>query len=80
MGPGFLRYMIRRIVGACIDIASSPSRSITELSSALEERDPRQNLHVAPSCGLVLRSIEYKGEAADALVDDDYTGLIYDGE
>ncbi len=80
IGPGFLRYMIRRIVGACIDIASSPSRSITELSSALEERDPCQNLHVAPSCGLVLRSIEYKGETADALMDDDYTGLIYDGE
>lgn len=72
-GPGFLRYMIRRIVGACIDIASSPSRSTAELLQALEEKDPRQNLHVAPSCGLVLRSIHY-GSSND--VHDEYTALI----
>ncbi len=75
IGPGFLRYMIRRIVGACIDIASSPSRSLEELPCALAERDPRQNLHVAPSCGLVLRSIQYQGEAASDSLDDEYLGL-----
>ncbi|MBA3751643.1 hypothetical protein H0X06_02465 [Candidatus Dependentiae bacterium] len=59
-GPGFLRYMIRRIVGACIDVASSPYKTVFDLSSALEERDPRQNLHVAPALGLVLGSIAYE--------------------
>ncbi|MBA2307538.1 tRNA pseudouridine(38-40) synthase TruA [Candidatus Dependentiae bacterium] len=79
-GPGFLRYMVRRIVGACIDVASSPQRPISELSSALEEKDPRQNLHVAPSCGLVLRSIQYEHDSIETCSDDDYSSLLHNFE
>jgi tRNA pseudouridine38-40 synthase len=57
-GPGFLRYMIRRIVGACLDVASS-QKSINELVIALDAKDPHQHLHVAPAHGLVLHGIRY---------------------
>jgi tRNA pseudouridine38-40 synthase len=58
-GPGFLRYMIRRIVGACILVAST-ERSIEEISNALSEKNPQQQLFTAPAQGLVLRRIRYK--------------------
>lgn len=58
-GPGFLRYMIRRIVGACLDVASS-RKPIDLLPQALAAQDPHQHLHVAPAQGLVLREVHYK--------------------
>lgn len=59
-GPGFLRYMIRRIVGACLDVAAHKEKSIIHLQDALAECNPHQHLHVAPAQGLVLHSIEYE--------------------
>lgn len=59
IAPGFLRYMIRRIVGACLDIASSPSRSHTELIAALQEKNPVQLYYTAPAQGLLLYKIYY---------------------
>lgn len=56
--PGFLRYMIRRIVGACIQISTS-NRSISELIIALEQKDPEQTLFTAPARGLMLNKIKY---------------------
>lgn len=58
-GPAFLRYMIRRIVGACILIASS-NRSPQELKAAIDARDPQQALLTAPAHGLMLYKIQYK--------------------
>lgn len=58
-GPGFLRYMIRRIVGACLDIAST-KRSLEELSIALAKCDPQQHLFTAPAHGLTLSQISYR--------------------
>ncbi len=58
-GPGFLRYMIRRIVGACLEVASSQFLTIADLQSALDAKNPSQNLLVAPPRGLVLYGIEY---------------------
>ena len=55
---GFLRYMIRRIVGACMEVASKDV-PITILTEALEKKDPKQNLHNAPAKGLCLESIRY---------------------
>jgi tRNA pseudouridine38-40 synthase len=60
-GPGFLRHMIRRIVGGCLEIASS-SRPIELLSVALAEKSSHQHLFVAPPQGLMLYRIEYDGE------------------
>lgn len=57
-GPGFLRHMIRRIVGACLDVASSNKR-IDELVKALDSKDPHQHLYVAPPHGLILHGIQY---------------------
>jgi len=58
-GPGFLRYMIRRIVGACLDVAAHKSIPLDALSTALEERNPHQHLYVAPPHGLMLYRIVY---------------------
>lgn len=59
-GPGFLRYMIRRIVGACMDVASRADLSVESLQRVLAEKNPRQALLNAPAQGLVLRKIVYK--------------------
>jgi tRNA pseudouridine38-40 synthase len=58
-GNGFLRYMIRRIVGACLEIARSDKRTEQDLQHALLECDPLQSLPTAPACGLLLRKIKY---------------------
>ncbi|MGC2310278.1 MAG: tRNA pseudouridine(38-40) synthase TruA [Candidatus Babeliaceae bacterium] len=62
-GNSFLRYMIRRIVGACLEIASSSERDIQELVDALRARDPLQLLPTAPAQGLMLRKIVYHQKA-----------------
>ena len=58
-GPSFLRFMIRRIVGACIDTASRKDREPSYLSEILAEKNPRQRLFCAPAKGLILDSIVY---------------------
>lgn len=58
-GPGFLRYMIRRIVGACLAVASKDSFSCNDIKVALEKKDPAQILPNSPAKGLLLHSIEY---------------------
>ncbi len=59
-GPRFLQYMIRRIVGACLHVASRGDIPVTRLKEVLEEKNPRQALPKAPAKGLVLQSIRYK--------------------
>lgn len=59
-GPTFLRFMIRRIVGACIDTASRADISASFLAQVLAEKNPRQRLFCAPAQGLILDSIRYK--------------------
>ncbi len=58
-GNGFMRYMIRFIVGYCIDVANGkyPLESIDEL---LEENSERHIVSSkAPACGLVLLGVIY---------------------
>jgi len=59
-GPRFLRYMIRRIVGACIEVSSRKDMPITYLQDVLEEKNPEQTLPNAPAKGLMLYKIKYK--------------------
>ncbi len=59
-GPRFLQYMIRRIVGACLHVASRDDIPVSHLKKALEEKNPRQAVPKAPAKGLVLESIRYK--------------------
>ncbi len=58
-GPGFLRYMIRRIVGACLEVASRDTLKIDDLQKALDAKNPLQLLPTAPAHGLMLYNIEY---------------------
>lgn len=59
-GPSFLRYMIRRIVGASITVAGRDHLAVNYLYNVLIEQNPLQTLPTAPAQGLVLDSIIYK--------------------
>ena len=58
-GPSFLRYMIRRITGASLDVAKSHKLTIEDLRKSLASCNPEQNLSTAPALGLILRKILY---------------------
>ncbi len=58
-GPKFLRYMIRRIVGASVEVASRPHLDKTYLQQILLEKDRKQRLYKAPAKGLTLHEILY---------------------
>ena len=59
IGPKFLRHMIRRIVGACLEVASRPHLPLHCLEQALDEKNPQQELPNAPANGLMLYKIKY---------------------
>lgn len=61
-GHSFLRYMVRRIVGAMVIVAAYPKLSKADLIKALLEKNPQQHLLTAPACGLTLLNIDYKHE------------------
>lgn len=61
-GPKFLRYMIRRIVGACIEVASHPNLNIEDLKRVLAAKNPEHALPKAPAEGLMLYKIVYEGD------------------
>jgi len=61
-GPGFLRYMIRRIVGASLAVASKDQFSLDDIRIALAKKDPAQILPNSPAKGLLLYEIEYENE------------------
>lgn len=59
-GHSFLRHMIRRMVGAALEVASRPTLPIGALQEALDQKDPEQILPNAPAQGLMLYKITYK--------------------
>ncbi len=59
-GPGFLRYMIRRIVGAALAVASKDQFTCEDISIALAKKDPAQILPNSPAKGLLLYEIKYE--------------------
>lgn len=61
-GKGFLRYMIRRIVGACFEIASRESLTLENLKTVLINKNPCHTLPNAPAKGLLLYEIRYKAK------------------
>lgn len=64
-GKSFLRYMIRRIVGACIEVASRKDLQVNDLVKALEQKTPEQLLPNAPARGLLLYKIIYDEEESN---------------
>ncbi|MCX5923287.1 MAG: tRNA pseudouridine(38-40) synthase TruA [Candidatus Dependentiae bacterium] len=59
-GKSFLRYMVRRIVGACLEVASRDQLGLNDIVSILNNKNPRHTLPNAPAKGLVLEQIIYK--------------------
>jgi len=59
IGKSFLHHMIRRIVGACLYVASKPELEPAYLIKILEEKNPNQALPNAPAKGLMLYKITY---------------------
>lgn len=59
-GPGFLKYMIRRLVGAALHVASKPELTLEDLRAVLLAKNPEHDFPTAPAHGLVLRKVIYK--------------------
>jgi tRNA pseudouridine38-40 synthase len=64
-GPRFLRYMLRRIVGACLEVSASSEYIPSDLQGALAAKNPEQPFTTAPPHGLVLRKILYTKALGD---------------
>lgn len=64
-GPGFLRYMIRRMVGAALHIATYRDLSKEHLLKVFEAKNPEHALPTAPAQGLLLRKIIYENKPLD---------------
>ncbi len=60
-GNGFLRYMVRNIVGVLIEIGSNKIK-VNDVQDILEKKDRREAGITAPSSGLYLMDVEYENE------------------
>ncbi len=61
-GKSFLRYMVRRIVGACLEIASRDGLGLNDLSRVLQGKNPCHTLPSSPAKGLLLYQVLYNQE------------------
>jgi len=61
-GKSFLRYMVRRIVGACVTLSYCPDLTLQDLKQVLAQKNPGHTLPNAPAKGLTLEQILYKTE------------------
>jgi len=59
-GSSFLRHMIRRIVGAAVNVASRTSLTEHDIKMMLLSKKNLKILPTAPAKGLCLREIQYK--------------------
>jgi len=60
VGPSFLRYMIRRIVGAAIKVATSDTMTIEYIQEILNAKNPNNPLPTASAKGLTLHEVVYQ--------------------
>jgi tRNA U38,U39,U40 pseudouridine synthase TruA len=51
--------MIRRIVGACVAVATSPDLNLEDIKKVLAQKNPCHTLPNAPAKGLILEQIVY---------------------
>ena len=58
LGSGFMRYMVRNIVGMLIEIGEGKHKS-EEIIDILKAKDRKQAGICAPACGLYLRDVYY---------------------
>lgn len=64
-GRSFLRYMVRRIVGACLEVASRKNITMDDLIRILEEKNPCHTLPNSPAKGLLLYQILYNQDLGE---------------
>ncbi|HEC24431.1 MAG TPA: tRNA pseudouridine(38-40) synthase TruA [bacterium] len=57
-GEGFLRHMVRRIIGAIVSCGTGKTES-AHLADMLEGKNLSYNVPCAPPCGLFLHSVRY---------------------
>jgi tRNA pseudouridine38-40 synthase len=57
-GTGFLRHMVRTIVGTLVDIGRG-QRAVEEMAAIIESRDRARAGHTAPPHGLMLWEVRY---------------------
>jgi len=55
---GFLKYMVRNIVGALVDVGKGKLSSL-DLIGILEAKDRKRASITAPACGLFLKEVRY---------------------
>ena len=58
VGDGFMRYMVRNMVGLLIEIGEG-KRKAEEVIDILNNEDRRVAGKTAPACGLYLRNVFY---------------------
>jgi tRNA pseudouridine38-40 synthase len=62
-GPKFLHHMVRRIVGACLTVASDDTLTVDTISQVLQAKKRNHELMNAPAKGLLLYKVRYKDES-----------------
>ena len=58
VGTGFLRYMVRNMVGLLIEIGEE-KRKPSDVLTILEKEDRKASGKTAPACGLYLKEVNY---------------------
>lgn len=59
-GSSFLHHMVRRMVGAALEVAASPHLAINYITDVMEQKNPQQTLPTAPAQGLLLYKVLYR--------------------
>jgi tRNA pseudouridine38-40 synthase len=59
VGEGFLRYQVRRMVGALLEVGSA-ERHLDDLEQLLEQPQPGAKIRTAPASGLCLEHVYYR--------------------
>ena len=59
LGTGFLRYMVRNLVGTLIQIGEGKYKS-TDIIDILDAKDRRKAGMCAGACGLYLKDVFYR--------------------
>jgi tRNA pseudouridine38-40 synthase len=59
VGEGFLRYQVRRMVGALVEVGSG-ERGLDDFENLIEHRQPGAKIRTAPASGLCLEHVYYR--------------------
>ena len=59
VGNGFLRYMVRNLVGSLIEVGSNKVKP-SDIKDILDAEDRKESGICAPACGLYLADVSYE--------------------